>query len=232
MNRVGEKNEETRVNWLEKTLRELPAGSKILDAGAGEQRFRKYCSHLEYVAQDFGKYDGVGDSKGLQTGKWDQTGLDIVSDIAAIPAPDKSFDVILCVEVLEHLPEPTLALREFSRLLRNGGELILTTPFCSLTHFAPFHFHSGFNRYFFETHFAKFHLEITEMTENGNFFEFLAQELRRAETIAQQFAGTGFNPLEKAARRILLSHLNRMSKKDRGSRELLHFGWMIRAVRK
>ena len=54
---VGSYNETTRVNWIEKTLKKIPAGSKILDAGAGEQQFKKFCKHLEYVSQDFAEYD-------------------------------------------------------------------------------------------------------------------------------------------------------------------------------
>jgi ubiquinone/menaquinone biosynthesis C-methylase UbiE len=145
---VGTHNEATRVAWLERTLKQIPSGTRILDAGAGEQQFRKFCTHLEYVAQDFGQYDGTGDSSGLQMGSWDQEKLDIVCDITEIPEPDASFGAIMCIEVFEHLSDPLAALREFSRLIKPGGHLVLTAPFCSLTHFAPFHFATGFNRYF------------------------------------------------------------------------------------
>src|SRR5271168_4180816 len=92
----GRKNETTRRQWIAHALLEIPAGSRILDAGCGEQQFRKYCSHLEYVGQDFAAYDGHGDQRGLQTGSWDQTQLDIVCDIVSVPEPDHSFDAILC----------------------------------------------------------------------------------------------------------------------------------------
>ena len=79
----------------EEGLSAIPTGSGILDAGAGELRYRSLCSHLEYVSQDFSGYDGQGDGAGLQAGGWDQTKLDIVSDIAHIPAQDASFDAIM-----------------------------------------------------------------------------------------------------------------------------------------
>lgn len=100
---------------------------------------------MNYVAQDFAQYNGAGNSTGLQVGNWDQPSLDIISDITEIPEPDASFDAIMCVEVFEHLPEPIKAIQEFARLLKPNGHLILTAPFCSLTHFAPYHFYTGFN---------------------------------------------------------------------------------------
>ncbi|MRR34854.1 class I SAM-dependent methyltransferase, partial [bacterium] len=122
---VGTRNEDARTSWIEKTLTAMPEGLRILDAGAGERRYEKFCSHLSYVAQDFGRYDGTGDGRGLQQGTWDQSRLDIVSDIADIPEPDASFDAILCTEVFEHLPDPLSAIREFRRLLKPDGLLIL-----------------------------------------------------------------------------------------------------------
>ena len=231
MNTVGMQNESNRIKWLKKTLEKIPENSKILDAGAGEQQFKKFCSHLNYVSQDFAQYDGTGDSKGLQIGKWDQTQLDIVSDIIAIPEPDESFDVILCTEVFEHLPEPILAIKEFSRLLRPDGHLIITAPFCSLTHFSPYHFYTGFSRYFYETHLPAHGFKIIELESNGNFFEYLAQEIRRISCIAEVYTKNDPTILEKLALKIILRMLEKFSTHDKGSEELLHFGYHILAVK-
>lgn len=46
----------------------------------------------------------------------------------ALPYADNSFDYIACVEGLEHIENPHQALREFSRILRNRGQLILSIP--------------------------------------------------------------------------------------------------------
>lgn len=230
--KVGTKNEENRTFWLQKTLAKIPQGNRILDAGAGEQQFRKFCTHLSYVSQDFAQYNGIGDDKGLQTGRWDQSQLDIVSDITAIPEPDESFDAIMCIEVLEHLPNPILAIQEFSRLLHQGGFLILTAPFCSLTHFSPYHFYTGFNRYFYETHLSDNGFEILEITENGNFFEYLAQEIRRISFVANQYSSDRLSRWEKLAIKVILNMLDRFSQKDQGSSELLNFGYHVLAVKK
>ena len=96
--RVGTENESNRIAWLEKTLKKIPDGNKILDAGAGELQFKKYCSHLNYLSQDFNQYDGKGDGKSLQMQSWDQSKIDIVSDIVNIPSPDSSFDAICALK--------------------------------------------------------------------------------------------------------------------------------------
>lgn len=232
MKGVGERNESTRVAWLERTLKRIPAHARILDAGAGEQQFKRFCDHLDYVAQDFAQYDGRGDGAGLQMGTWDQSKLDIVSDITAIPEPDASFDAIICTEVLEHLPDPIQAIKELSRLLRARGQLIVTAPFCSLTHFAPFHFYTGFNRYFYETHLPAHGLEIVEMEANGNFFEFLAQEIRRIPSVAEQHARGAPTRLESYALKMMLRMLERFTGRDEGSSALLNFGYHVRALKK
>ena len=230
-NNVGETNERSRIIWLEQTLKKIPAGGRILDAGAGEQRFRKLCSHLKYVAQDFGQYDGKGDARALQTGSWVQTGLDIVSDITAIPEPDASFDAVMCVEVLEHLPNPKLAITEFARLLCSGGHLVLTAPFCSLTHFAPYHFCTGFNRYFYEYHLPAAGFEILELTSNGNYFEYLAQEVRRIPEVSKRYCKSGVRIWEKVAASVLLCMLRRLSLRDSGSNDFLTFGFHVHAIK-
>ncbi len=226
---VGTQNESTRHEWVVQTLADIPAGHRILDAGAGERRYRSACTHLNYVAQDFASYDGRGDGVGLQTGVWDQQGLDIICDISSIPEPDLSFDAILCTEVLEHLPDPNAAIREFSRLLRPGGRLILTAPFCSLTHFAPFHFSSGFNRYYYQNVLGSNDFTIQELVSNGNYFEFLAQELQRVPSISERYARSDTRMIERFATKVLLSFLKRCSMRDSGSDDLLCYGYHVLA---
>ena len=49
-------------------------------------------------------------------------------NLSPYPYPDEFADVVLSVEVLEHLESPWLHLREIKRILKPGGVLILTTP--------------------------------------------------------------------------------------------------------
>ena len=231
MNKVGTANETQRDRWVRSRLAELPEHCELLDAGAGEQKYRPYCSHLSYQAQDFAQYQPGEDRSGLHSTAWDYRGLEIVSDITAIPRGDASFDAILCTEVFEHLPDPIRAIHEFARLLRPGGRLLLTAPFISLTHFAPFHFATGFNRYFYETHLSACGFRIDEISCNGNYFELIAQEMRRVASVADQFTNDRASRLERWAIRKVLRMLGRWSAGDQGSAELACYGLHVAATR-
>ena len=204
----------------------------MLDAGAGEQQYKKFCAHLEYVAQDFAEYDPKELPVGLQVPRFDYGKLDIVSDITAIPREDQSFDALLCAEVIEHIPNPVLAIQEFARLLKPRGKLILTAPFCSMTHFAPYHFCTGFSKFFYEHHLGANGFTILECTPNGNYFSYLAQELHRLATMANEYASSSLSAITRLAIRSLIKTLQSLSKRDTGSDELLNFGYHILAEKK
>jgi methionine biosynthesis protein MetW len=57
-------------------------------------------------------------------------GLDarVIDDAAELPFPDASFDLVLCIEVLEHLFSPDQAASEILRVLKPGGHLVCSTP--------------------------------------------------------------------------------------------------------
>jgi SAM-dependent methyltransferase len=222
---VGKTNEPNRIAWLEAALAKIPAGGRILDAGAGEQQFRRFCSHLHYVSQDFAQYEGATvDGAGLHSDRWDTSRTDITCDITSIPEPDGAFDAVMCTEVLEHVPDALSALRELARLVRPGGHMILTAPFCSITHMAPYHYSTGFSRYFYREHLPALGFEILDLDENGNYFEYLAQETRRLRGVSKRYAGGPLRDNELAAVDTILTALRRLSAADRGSSELLHFG--------
>ena len=62
---------------------------------------------------------------------------DIVGDVMNLPLPDASYDAVLCLAVLEHVPRPWDAMREMRRVLKPGGHLILYVPFLSPYHAMP-----------------------------------------------------------------------------------------------
>ncbi|HKV85795.1 MAG TPA: class I SAM-dependent methyltransferase [Ktedonobacterales bacterium] len=59
----------------------------------------------------------------------DPSGTYLVGDAAHVPLPDGSFDGVLFLDVLEHLPDAQGAIREVARVLRPGGTLALSVPY-------------------------------------------------------------------------------------------------------
>jgi SAM-dependent methyltransferase len=231
---IGRTNESNRLKWLGCALKQIPAGNKILDAGAGELRNKILCSHLIYVSQDICEYKGTGDGVGLQTGVWDTNKIDIVSDITSIPVGSGTFDAVVCTEVLEHVPDAVKALEELCRVLREGGQLVVTLPFCSLTHFAPYHFATGYSRYWIENHLQSHGMEIIEIVPNGGWYDYLAQELWRLLWVSRRYSLSILGWISLCAALPLILCLAFLKKFDRGSSEVLTFGWHVvaRRVRK
>ena len=167
-------NQNERDLWVHRKARGTPDGSRVLDVGAGTCQYRPFFGHCEYRAHDFKKYEGV--KLGNTTVYGD---IDYVSDIENIPVSSESFDLILCTEVLEHVPEPIEAMREMSRIIKPGGRLLITAPLGSGLHQLPFHFYGGYTPEWYKYCARKFGLEIVEIVPNGGALRLLAQECAR-----------------------------------------------------
>lgn len=102
---------------------------EVLDVGCGTMPYRDLVKATRYVGLD---YDTP-----LRRG----AGLaDVFYDGVRFPVPDASFDGALCTQVLEHVFTPEEFLREIARVLRPGGELVLTVPFVWDEHEQPHDF--------------------------------------------------------------------------------------------
>lgn len=163
-------NTRRRDRWIAAQAARIPKGSRVLDAGAGEGNYRSMFGHCQYFTQDFAQ-------EASMMGRY--TKLDYISDITALPIPDASFDVVVCTEVIEHIPEPILALKEFSRVLRVGGKLILTAPLGSRLHQRPFHFYGGYTPYWYGRFLPSAGFAIEEIERNRGFFSLFGQEALR-----------------------------------------------------
>ena len=95
----------------------VPANAVVLDLGAGEATLRTRAPHARYIAMD----------RGIGHAGWDYSALDVVADALSIPLRAHSVDMVVCKQVLEHVPEPVTLLREVARILRPGGTLLLST---------------------------------------------------------------------------------------------------------
>ena len=158
-------NTYNRRQWVARLAARLPAGTRVLDAGAGVGQYRPLFAHCQYKAHDFGR-------EPMTVGNY--TPLDFESDIVDIPAPDASFDAVICTEVLEHVPEPIKAVRELARLLRPGGLLLLTAPLGCLLHQEPYIYYGGYSPYWYRRFLGEAGCDVVSIESNQGFFSLFA----------------------------------------------------------
>lgn len=103
---------------------DLSAGSKILDApcGEGELAVELTRAGFEVSGADIGSKPS-GQAIMAFGGRFRVADLN-----APLPWPDASFDLIACVEGVEHLENPFTFFREAHRLCQPGGYFVITTP--------------------------------------------------------------------------------------------------------
>lgn len=100
----------------------LTPESRVLDLGCGRGGV------VELIWRDVKLAAGLDpDSPSLTEHR--ATGMPVIRGVGeTLPFTDESFDLIVCLWVLEHLKEPQKTLREVSRVLRRGGHFIFVTP--------------------------------------------------------------------------------------------------------
>jgi SAM-dependent methyltransferase len=100
----------------------LPPGALLLDAGCGSGRTmedlveygRVYGLEVDPDATEIARARGVGEV--------------LPGRLEDLPFDDAMFDLITCLDVLEHVPDDRLALRELRRVTKPGGWLLATVP--------------------------------------------------------------------------------------------------------
>jgi len=178
-------NDSFRDSWVTSTLKYLKASSKsssLLDVGAGLSPYKKSALDLGYgySSHDFGGYLPTASQKasGLHSASWDYPKHDFVCDILELPE-DARADVILCTEVLEHIPDPIRVFEKLSKTVNSGGYLVFTVPFSSLMHQAPYWFQAGLSPFWFEYWAKEFKIEVVELTVYGDYIDQMTQEIGR-----------------------------------------------------
>ncbi len=142
------------------------AGERVLDAGAGECRFKPAFAHAHYVGVDFAQGDP----------QWNYSRLDAIARLEELPFPDSSFDRVISIVVLEHTPEPARVMQEFQRVLSPGGTVHLVVPHMWEEHQRPhdyFRFTSSGVGYLME----KAGLQVSRIEPVGGFFWMLSRRL-------------------------------------------------------
>jgi SAM-dependent methyltransferase len=107
----------------------VPNGSKLLDAGAGSHPYKRFFEHTAYESADFELFE---DEKGKTT---------YVCDLSSIPVEGDRYDFVIFIQVMEHLPQPALVLKELFRVLKPGGKLLYTGPLFFEEHLQPYDFY-------------------------------------------------------------------------------------------
>ena len=98
-------------------LRKYPSDGVILNLGSGPRIFKE----LNVVNVDMHPYAGVS----------------ILADVSAVPKLDGSASRIISDNVLEHVKDPALAVKEMYRLLARGGIAYIAIPFLYPFHSSP-----------------------------------------------------------------------------------------------
>ena len=107
------------------------------------QRFDELVAamHDDGRAMDCGGGDRCyGDSRVINLEVSEYPTVDVVASVLGIPFPDDHFDVILSQAVLEHVPDPQLAVNEMARVLKPGGRLYIEAAYQQPGHLWPHHY--------------------------------------------------------------------------------------------
>lgn len=96
-------------------------GIRVLEVGSGSAGAAEWLDH-EIVGVDTA-FERTAERKRPNL-------LEHTGSATAIPLPDASFDAVLCVDTLEHIPpaDRLLAVRELMRVLAPGGRLVVSFP--------------------------------------------------------------------------------------------------------
>lgn len=114
------------LDFVMSVAAETPPGTSVLDIGAGDAPYRELFTHTKYVTTDW--------EQSLHPGA---RVADVVAPAEALPLASDSFGLVLCTQVLEHVPEPSGTLGECFRVLEPGGRLALTVPLLWELHELP-----------------------------------------------------------------------------------------------
>jgi len=100
----------------------LPRGARVLDAGCGSGRT------LDEL-QRYGEVHGIElDPEAAQAARARGSGEVRIGRLEELPWEPATFDLITCLDVVEHTPDDRVTLAELRRVCRPGGWLLVTVP--------------------------------------------------------------------------------------------------------
>lgn len=104
---------------VERILDPLARG-RLLDVPAGEGALASRLLKLGFEVRCCDLYPEIFRVRGIEIRRGDLN--------TRLPYETGEFDYITCIEGIEHIENPQQAIREFARLLRAGGHLVISTP--------------------------------------------------------------------------------------------------------
>lgn len=134
----------------------------ILDFGAGTCQYKELFNERNYITCDI-----IFNKK-----------LDFIASYESIPIKTDSVDVVMSIQTIEHFSEPSLALSEFFRILKQGGKLFITTNMSTDYHLEP-HDYYRFTKYGLKYLIEKNGFNIIEINPHGGRGALLFRELMR-----------------------------------------------------
>lgn len=100
----------------------------------------------------------------------------VVGDGCRMDFADAAFDTVLNIQVLEHVVEPIVMVKEINRVLRPGGYAIFLIPQTSVMHELPAHYYN-FTRPWVEVAMKQSGFKIVELKAMGGFWSSMASHL-------------------------------------------------------
>ena len=172
---TGLPNQETIDFWVKAKINsvyDVFEVRELLDVGAGMCRYKNFIIEkgFSYTSHDFNQYTPGKCNLGFQDRLWSKLNHQFVCDVLEIPE-EKKFDLVLCTEVLEHVPDPVATFQKLIRLVKHNGHIVITVPFMSLAHQTPYWFSSGLSPFWFEYWSKKLNLLTVEIKLSGDFLD-------------------------------------------------------------
>lgn len=149
-------------NFIKKHSQFLKKTDKVLDAGAGSCPYKKYFNPNQYNSTD------VSDERSEHT---------FLCSLEKIPVPDNTYDMVVCTQVLEHVPYPQKVIDEFYRILKLDGKLLLTAPLGWMVHGEPYHFFN-FTCYGLELLFKNSGFTVISIDAKGGIFWYISDLIK------------------------------------------------------
>lgn len=100
----------------------------------------------------------------------------LVGTAVELALPDESFDLVLAIQVLEHVFDPIRATDEMYRCLRPGGELVVLVPQSGNLHLVPYHY-QNFTRFWLFEQAERMGAEVVTWKPLGGAWRTIASRL-------------------------------------------------------